>query len=93
MWNLIGAAASLGIATLAWRQTRTRGGFYAEGVYGMAPSTHQAYAIVSLVFAVGFAVAFALRATFTGLAALAVYAVIAILYLSSFIRGASDYHE
>jgi hypothetical protein len=93
MWNLIGVATALGIAVLAWRQSRVRGGFYAEGVYGMASSTHRAYAIASLVFALGFAIAFALRATFAGLAVLAVYAVIAILYLSSFIRGASDYHE
>jgi hypothetical protein len=93
MWNLIGVAAALGIALLAWLHSRAGGGFYAAGVYGMSPAVHRRYAIASLAFAAGFALAFALSATTAGLAGLAVFAVIAILYLSSFVRGASDYHE
>ena len=57
------------------------------------PAHHRRYAAVSLAFAVALGIAFALRATFVGLIVLAVYAVIVILYFSSFIRGASDYHE
>jgi hypothetical protein len=93
MWNLIGSVVALGTAVLAWRQSRAPGGFYAEGVYGMGPSHHRRYAAVSLAFAAALGIAFALRATFAGLVLLAVYAVIAILYYSSFIRGASDHHE
>ena len=93
MWNLIGSVVALFTAVLAWRQSRAPGGFYAEGVYGMGPAHHRRYAAVSLAFAVALAIAFALRATFAGLIVLAVYAVIAILYSSSFIRGASDHHE
>jgi hypothetical protein len=93
MWNLIGAGVALFTAVLAWSRSRAPGGFYAEGVYGMHPVHHRRYAAVSLAFALAFGIAFALRATFAGLAILAVYAVIVILYYSSFIRGASDYHE
>jgi Flp pilus assembly protein TadB len=93
MWNLIGAAAALLTAALAWKRSRAPGGFYAEGVYGMGPSLHRRYAAVSLAFALVFGIAFALHATFAGLVVLAAYAVIAILYYSSFVRGASDYHE
>jgi hypothetical protein len=59
----------------------------------MAPATHRRYALASAVFAVCFAAAFVLHAASAGLAVLGVYAVIVILYLSSFVRGASDYHE
>ena len=93
MWNLIGVAAALVTAGMAWRASRAPGGFYDEGVYGMGRSLHRRYAAVSLAFALAFGTAFALHATFAGLIALAAYAVIAILYYSSFIRGASDYHE
>ncbi len=93
MWNLIGAAVALFTTALAWRQSRAPGGFYAEGVYGMGPSVHRRYALASLAFAIAFGIALALHATFAGLVVLAVYAVVAILYYSSFVRGASDYHE
>jgi len=93
MWNLIGAAVALATAALAWKRSRAPGGFYAEGVYGMTAAVHRRYAAASLAFALAFVAAFALRATFAGLVVLAAYAVIAILYYSSFVRGASDYHE
>ncbi|HTA39895.1 MAG TPA: hypothetical protein VK760_12505 [Candidatus Acidoferrales bacterium] len=93
MWNLIGVAVALFTTVLAWRQSHAPGGFYAESVYGMRPEHHRRYAAVSLAFAVASAIAFAFHATFAGLVILGVYAVIAILYYSSFVRGASDHHE
>lgn len=93
MWNLIGSVVALFTTVLAWRRSHAPGGFYAEGVYGMGPSHHRRYAAVSLAFAVVLAILFAIHATFAGLIVFAVYAVIAILYYSSFIRGASDHHE
>jgi hypothetical protein len=94
MWNLIGAAVALGIAVLAWQRGRSAaGGFYDDGVYGMAPAIHRRYALVSAVFALFFIAMFALQASTAGLAGLALYVLIAILYASSFLRGASDYHE
>jgi hypothetical protein len=93
MWNLIGVAAALGIAILAWQRSRAAGGFYAGGAYGMDPIIHRRYAIAGLAFAACFALAFVFHATFAGLCGLAIFAVIAILYLSSFVRGASDYHD
>jgi hypothetical protein len=94
MWNVIGVVAALAVGTLAWRKSRAAaGGFYDEHVYGMAPAVHHRYALVSLAFAAFFGVTLALHATIAGIAGLAVYALIAILYASSFARGASDYHE
>jgi hypothetical protein len=94
MWNLIGAAVALGIAVLAWQRSRSAGGgFYDDGVYGMAPAIHLRYALVSAAFALFFVAMFALQASTAGLAGLALYVLIAILYASSFLRGASDYHE
>jgi hypothetical protein len=94
MWNLIGIVAALAIAALAWRRGRApAGGFYDEGVYGMAPAIHRRYAYAGAAFAIFFAIAFAMHATFAGFAGLAIYALVAILYASSFVRGASDYHE
>jgi hypothetical protein len=94
MWNLIGAVAALAVGAVAWRRSHAAaGGFYDEGVYGMAPAIHRRYALAGLAFAIYFIAAFALHASTAGMAGLAVFALIAILYASSFIRGASDYNE
>ena len=93
MWNLIGAGAALALAALAWHRSRTTGGFYDEGVYGMTRRTHARYAAGYLVLALVLAAAGALHADTAGFAGLAILVLGAILYLSSFLRGASDYHE
>jgi hypothetical protein len=94
MWNLIGAVAALAFGAAAWRRSQSAaGGFYDEGVYGMSRAIHRRYALAGLGFAIYFSVAFALHAAIAGLAGFAVFVLIAILYASSFIRGASDYHE
>jgi hypothetical protein len=91
MWNLVGVVAALAVAGVAWQRSRVAGGFYDAQVYAMTRAIHRRYALVSLAFAACFAVAFATHADTLGLAALAVYAVIAIIYATSFLRGASDY--
>jgi hypothetical protein len=94
MWNAIGAVAALAVAAVAWLRSRSAaGGFYDEGVYGMAPAVHRRYALASAGFAIFFAAALVARADGIGLAVLGIYAVVAILYASSFLRGASDDHE
>ncbi len=93
MWNLIGLLASLAIAAIAARRSRERGGFYDRDVYAMTPAMHRRYALVSLAFAAFFALTFALRQESAGVAGLALYATIAVLYAASFLRGAADADE
>ncbi|HZZ00951.1 MAG TPA: hypothetical protein VFE36_15425 [Candidatus Baltobacteraceae bacterium] len=90
MWNVVGIALALCIAGLALFRSRARGGHYDAEVYGMEPSTHRRYAAISLAFALFFAVSFALGTELASLVALSMYAVIALLYLTSFIRGYAD---
>jgi len=56
----------------------------------MTPRTHRAYALAGLAFALFFAGALALHRDAAGIAGLAAYAVLAIFYATSFLRGASD---
>ncbi len=90
MWNMGGLALALFIAAIAFLRSRTRGGYYDAELYGMAPSIHRRYAAISLAFALFFAIAWGLHAQASGLVALAIYAVIALLYLTSFLRGYAD---
>lgn len=90
MWNIGGLALALFIGAIAFLRSRTRGGYYDAELYGMLPPTHRRYAAISLAFALFFAVTWALRAQTAGLIALAIYVVIALLYLTSFLRGYAD---
>lgn len=51
---------------------------------------HRRYAAVSFAFALFFFAASLLRLGTAGIAGLALYALIAIFYAASFLRGASD---
>ncbi len=78
------------VAIAAWRCSRSPGGFYDREIYGMSEVSHRRYAFVSIAFAVYFTIAFALRLDVAGIAGLALYALVAIFYATSFLRGASD---
>ena len=93
MWNVVGFSLAIAIAGIAFLRSRARGGYYDAEVYGMVASTHRRYAAVSLAFALFFAIAFALRAEPAGFIGLAIYVAIALLYLTSFLRGYADYDE
>jgi len=93
MWNTVGIALALTIAAVAIVRSRAKGGYYDTEVYGMVPATHQRYAAISLAFAGFFGVALALGAQTAGTVALAAYALIALLYGTSFLRGFSDDSE
>lgn len=90
MWNIGGLALALFIGGIALLRSRTRGGYYDADVYGMVPGTHRRYAAISLAFALLFAIAWFRGARTAGYVALAIYAVIALLYLTSFLRGYAD---
>ena len=92
-YTIGGLVLALGITIAAALRSRSAGGFYAEQWYGMSAAVHRRYAAVSLAFAAFFAVAYAYRLTTAGIAGLALYALIAVFYLSSFLRGAPDRDE
>jgi len=81
------------VAGLAWQRSRGRGGYYDAQLYAMTARTHRAYASISLAFAAFFAFTFAWQHQAAGVTGLALYAVIAIFYATSFLRGASDDDE
>ncbi|HEX3671450.1 MAG TPA: hypothetical protein VHT92_07090 [Candidatus Cybelea sp.] len=56
----------------------------------MSTTSHRRYAMVSLAFAVFFAVTFALRYDAAGIAGLALYTLAGVFYGASFLQGASD---
>ena len=92
-YTIAGLIVALAIAATAALRSRSPAGFYAMQWYGMSAAMHRRYAIVSLAFATFFTIAY-FRALWTaGIAALALYALIAVFYLSSFARGAPDRDE
>ncbi len=93
MWSLIGLFVAVVVAALAWQRSRRSGGYYDAQIYAMTARTHRGYALASLAFAVFFVCTFVLRLDSAGVAGLALYAVIAIFYIASFLRGASDEDE
>jgi hypothetical protein len=93
MWNIGGLALALLIAGIALVRSRARGGYYDAEVYHMVPSTHRRYAAVSLAFAFFFGTAAALGLQLAGMVALCFYAVVALFYLTSFLRGYADADE
>lgn len=59
----------------------------------MTPRSHRRYAAIGLLFAAYFASTFALRLASAGIAGLALYAVVAVFYVTSFLQGAPDRDE
>ena len=84
---------ALGITVTALLRSRSAGGFYAEQWYAMSAALHRRYAAISLAFSAFFAVSYAYGLATAGIAGLALYALIAVFYLSSFLRGAPDRDE
>jgi hypothetical protein len=89
-YTIGGLIFALAVAAAAALSSRWARGTYAAQWYGMDANAHQRYALISLAFAAFFTVAY-LRGLFTaGIAGLALYALIAVIYLTSFLRGAPD---
>jgi hypothetical protein len=89
-WNAVGLALSLAVGVLAWLRAGARGGHYDAGVYAMTPAVHRRYALVSAAFALYFAGAWLLHGNVEGVAGLTVYALVVIIYGTSFLRGAEE---
>ncbi|MGZ3498221.1 MAG: hypothetical protein ACXWNK_05210 [Vulcanimicrobiaceae bacterium] len=93
MWSLIGAILALAVSGFAWQRSRSpKATFYERDVYDMTPAVHRRYAVASLAFAILFIVGAAWPRV-PAVPLLAVYAVVAILYLASFVRGATGEDE
>ena len=90
MWSIFGLILALLVAAVAWKSSHAPGGFYAREVYAMDAAAHRRYAFLSLAFALYFAIAYGIHRDAAGIAGLALYALIAIFYATSFLRGASD---
>jgi hypothetical protein len=90
MWSVVGLVVSLAVCAIAWRSSRAHGGFYDREIYAMGSTAHRRYAVVSAAFAFYFAIAYALHREAAGIAGLTLYALIAVFYATSFLRGASD---
>jgi hypothetical protein len=93
MWSLIGLALALFVAAAALLRPRLRPGYYDADLYGMTARVHRRYGVISLLFALFFDVTYRTGASSAGVGGLAVYAVIAVFYAASFLRGASDADE
>ena len=93
LYSIAGLVLSLFVAGAAWCRSRSAGGYYEREVYGMQRTTHLRYGAISLVFAALFAVFVALHSKAAGIAALALYALIAVFYAASFLRGAAGPDE
>jgi hypothetical protein len=90
MWSVVGLILAASVAAIAWKSSHAPGGFYDREVYAMDSAAHRRYALVSVAFALYFLIAYVLRREAAGMAGLTLYALIAVLYATSFLRGASD---
>ncbi len=90
---LAAAVLSLGLAAFAGWRSRRPGGYYDREIYAMEPATHRRAAAIGLAFSAFFVFAYVLRLEEAGLAALALYALFAVFYVTSFLRGAADADE
>jgi hypothetical protein len=93
IWSATGCVLALVTGVVAWRRSRSTGGFYDAEVYAMTPQVHRRYALLSLAFAIYFAATLALHRASAGIAGLVLYALIAVLYATSFLQGAPDRDE
>ena len=89
---IIGLVLALAAAALALSRSRAAGGHYESDVYTMTAVSHRRFATISLMFAGAFALlgAFPVVPVFPVLAAFVLFAV---LYLTSFARGAQEEDE
>jgi hypothetical protein len=90
-WDITGAIASILLAAVAQARSRTAGGFYDAEVYGMTPNAHRRYSLIALAFAIAF---FAVGLWWPRSAATiwlgAAFVLFAVIYVTSFLRGAAE---
>lgn len=88
-WNLAGIIGALALGAFAFFKSRARGGYYDAEVYGMTPAMHLRYAALSAAVVALF-VAFWVFGVHAEVALFAALVLLAIFYLTSFLRGAHE---
>jgi hypothetical protein len=91
--DVIGSLVALLLAAAAYLRVRGGGGFYDRDVYGMTAKTHRVYAGISLAFAAAFAAAAAWFADTATIWLYAAFVLLAVFYLTSYLRGAHEDDE
>jgi len=87
MWAYSGIVLALLLAAYAARRSKSASaGYYESEVYGMDASTHRKWAFAALGFALLFLIS-AIRGHQFDVMIFAAFAVVAILYIASFLRG------
>lgn len=90
MWAALGLVLALFTAVFALVRSAGRSSnYYEQDVYGMTPVLHRRYAVVSLLFALAFAISF-FEPAVPSVPVLGGFAVLFIFYFSTFFRGFSD---
>ncbi len=90
IWSLLGVGLCVALAAAAWFRSRSGGGYYDASVYGMTEATHRRYAIVALGLAALFAGIAATGASAILIPTFAAFALLAVFYGTSFLRGFTD---
>lgn len=86
---LLAAIASLALAGFAFARSRVPGGFYDRDVYGMTAVGHVRYAVAFAAFAAVLVLCRSARSDLSSIA-FAGLGLVAVFYLTSFLRG---FHE
>ncbi len=88
--SVLGGALSGIIGVFALFRAFRPGGYYDADVYGMTAATHRAYAALSWGFFVAFVFTRWFRAGTIAFYLLAAFVLVALFYLTSFLRGAHE---
>jgi len=90
LWSLLGCILSIALAGAAWLRSRSPGGYYDRSVYGMTHAIHRRYAIAALGLAALFAGIAVSKSGAILMPAFAAFALLAVFYGTSFLRGFTD---
>ena len=81
---------ALAFAAFAFARSFMKSGFYDAEIYGLTPATHRKYAGIGLGLGAIIGVLFRINQQAIAFMLDAVLAIVAVFYLSSFLRGAHE---
>jgi hypothetical protein len=87
MWYVLGMLISFSLGAFATWRSRTAPAYY-DSAYGMTPGIHQRYALAGWALTIGFAILSLVHWEEGAIALFGVTSVVAVVYGSSFLRGA-----
>jgi hypothetical protein len=89
-WSIVGIVTSLAVLGVAGWRMRRPAGFYDGAVYGMTRDTHRRYFGLELLLLLAFFATAIVHAGSVTIWLLAFAVLVAVFYLTSFLRGASE---